>query len=226
MDEVGAYTREVGNVGEGLALQMCVGLSENTNHNPTVLVLGGSPYFWADLLLAGRSVVFVYREQNTLRYVRRQLAQLLSDTKIVARQFRIVCRPLESDISDLAADASAVAVVGLLHHLAQPRVMLSQLLCTGKPLVLLDTTSELMEQTIAEDGRLYGHICDEHFVCRDAARKVGFNTKADILGLLKGKDCARWPQVVAYPLPCCWCHPDMPCGHRGRLAWLAAWEGV
>ena len=71
MEGLGEYTREAGNVGEGLAFDLCIGLSGS--ERSTMLVLGGSLYFWADLLLAGRTVMFVYRDGNTLKYVQRQL---------------------------------------------------------------------------------------------------------------------------------------------------------
>ena len=209
MEELGAYTREAGNIGEGLAFDLCVGLSGS--EGSTVLVLGGSLYFWADLLLAGRMVVFVYRDKNTLKYVRRQLKQLLSDRQTVDNQFRTVLRPLESDMSDVAAAASVIAVVGVLHHLADPRAMLAQLLGTGKPLVVLDTTSEIMSAGIAREKRLHGLAHDEHMTCEKAAAAVGFNTKKDILELVEGKDAVRWPQAFEYQL---------------TSGWLAAWEGV
>ena len=209
MEQLGAYVRETGNIGEGIAFDLCIGFSGG--EHSTVLVLGGSLYFWADLLLAGRNVVFVYRERNTLQYVRRQLEQLLSNKKMVDSQFRTVLRPLESDMRDLIPQASVIAVVGLLHHMADPRAMLSQLLGAGKPLVVLDTTSEIMHEATAREKHLHGLAHSAHMTCQEAATNVGFDTKKDIVKLWEGERAIRWPQVFEYAV---------------TQGWLAAWEGT
>ena len=198
-----AYTQEVGGIEESFVFQFC---SASRGENSTALVIRG----WnlglsKSLLQTGRNVIFVHHKLEALRNARAEVR------KFVTRrfQFRTICRPLESEMSRLATKVSAILILGALHHATNPQSMLAWLLRTGRPLVVRDTTSELMYKKIIEDARLH-RICDEHFECRNGAINAGLNVKADIEELLMGKNCVRWPQLFEY----------------GDFAWLAVWEGA
>lgn len=52
--EPDVYTRSRGNIGEGTVLYTCL---ELLKEETTILMLGGSPYLWADFITAGAEVV-------------------------------------------------------------------------------------------------------------------------------------------------------------------------
>ena len=180
-------------------------------------------YFAADCLQADRNVLFVHHNREVLRIARRQLRGLLSNDALVNKRFRRRCCSGQSDIRKLITEhASVVAVLGFLHHVSDPKAALASWRDTRRPLVIVDSTTELLQEMILRHARLR-KICDEHFVCRDEASRVGFNTQQDIERLLM-EGQYQPPDSFEYVVSCdC---EEGQCPHAGKLVWKAVWQGA
>ena len=216
-DVFGMYTFVGGVIGDGLIFHTCV---ELFHEEPSVLMLGGSPDVATDLIVAGAEVVFVHGNPEILWATWERVEALLSPEALDGR-FRIERREFDEDIQDLVEDASIVVCAGWLHHTRDPRELLSQLVESSASLVVLDTTVEKMVELITAEVMSHGSACDPHFVCRDAARQVGFNVEDDLLVLWKYLSSP--PTFYQYHMTCRWCGKSA-CGHRGVEYWFGVWK--
>ena len=220
---IGGYVEQSGNIGEGRAVQACSTLVGGDSGD--IWILGGSLYVLADFLSAERNVVCMHPDPRILQKIRRELGQLLYDDDLVARRFRAECRSFGDDMRNLVKDALAVIAMGVLHHVANPRVVLSRWLQTGKPLVVLDTTSELAAKAAIEYSRQHRRVADGHLFCKDEAVRAGLNREENIHALLE-ESCVQDPDFFQYVLTCGWCR-QAPCNSpSGVFAWMAKWRGV
>lgn len=218
--EQGVYTRCYENRAEGLIFYTCLELLE-LKEKSTILMLGGSPYLWVDLILAGADVVLVHRDPEVLNAAQEQVEGFLYPDGPGSR-FRTERREPDEDMSDLVGEASIVVCAGWLHHMQAPRKLLEQLVQAPPSLVVLDTTAEMMVEMITEEmNSSRGYACEEHFICRDAARSVGFDLEEDIDALWRAVPAP--PTFFQYRVTCCWCGKN-PCYHRGKEYWLASWN--
>lgn len=218
-NDLGENVRAEGNRGEGLIFHTCL---ELLGGKGCALVLGGSPALWADLITAGYAVVYAHNDLDILAWAQEEITKFLSPER-AGLFFRTAWRDLECGLEDLVAHASVVVCFGLLHHLEDPGARIRKFLKRPASLVVLDTTTELMVEVIAEEEGRRGYACDEHFRCRDAACARGLSVKEDVDALLAGIEDK--PDFFRYGIMCCWCGQN-PCGHRGSEYWFATWRKV
>jgi hypothetical protein len=217
--EHGIYSLWGGFVGDGVVFHTCMEMFE-FQKKANILMLGGSPYLLADLIMTGADVLFVHQDTEILGVVQEGVEGLLYP-EVPGGKFRTACRDFGDDIGDLVKGASIVVCAGWLHHTPDPRTFLEQLLHAPAALIVLDTTRKLMIDIITEEMLSpRGEACPGHFDCRDAAQLVGFEIEEDILALWR--EISVPPTFFQYRMTCSWCG-TCACAHRGKEYWFAAW---
>jgi hypothetical protein len=191
--------------------------------NPTVLVYGGDASLWAALVYAGCDVVLLHNLWQLALNSRMHIRQFLP-TELIKRHLRIEYRR-EGEMEELIAESSAVLCARILHHLRYPRSVFGKMLQGEAPVILLDTTVELLKKTYADEERRLGVANENLSLCEEGARAMGLHTLVDVEDLFKACP-GRSPAYLIPELKCCYCDGGPQCLHYGRRNWMALYPGL